>query len=41
MSMWRFMAALDGWSQAHNPDGDNGLSAQEADDLWEWVTDGD
>lgn len=40
MSMWRYMAALDGWAKAHNPDEANSLSQQEADELWEWVKDG-
>jgi len=40
MSMWQFMAAVDGWAQAHNPDDENTLSADEVDELWDMVKDG-
>lgn len=41
MSMWKYMAALEGWNKAHNPDADNSLSSGEVDELWEWLNDGD
>lgn len=39
-SLWKFMAAADGWAEAHCADDENSLSSQEADDLWEWLNDG-
>lgn len=37
MSVWQYMAALDGFVAAHDPDADKALSADEADDLWNWL----
>lgn len=37
MSMWQFMAAVDGYSKANKPDDEKGLSAKEKDDLWDWL----
>ena len=37
MSMWQFMAAVEGWARAHDPDAAGKLSASEKDDLWEMV----
>lgn len=37
MSMWQFMAALDGYIAANTPE-DDGLSVKEADDLFEWIS---
>jgi hypothetical protein len=39
MSMWQYMAALDGWISANSVDGDKQISAEEADDLWGWIED--
>lgn len=36
-SLWKFMAAADGWATAHCADEDKLLSADEVDELWEWV----
>ncbi|WP_275790562.1 hypothetical protein [Pararhizobium gei] len=36
MSMFQFFAALDGFEAFHNPD-DKGLTAKEADELWEFI----
>jgi hypothetical protein len=36
-SVWRFMAAMDGYAQAHGAGDANTLSDQAADDLWKWV----
>ncbi|MGB3044538.1 MAG: hypothetical protein WBB98_15265 [Xanthobacteraceae bacterium] len=40
MSVWQFAAAVEGWAKVHCPDDDKTLSAEEADDLWEWLNDG-
>ncbi len=37
MSMWQFMAALDGYSKAHDPKAKGKLNDAERDDLWELV----
>jgi hypothetical protein len=37
MSPWQFMAALEGFVSAHDPDGDKRLSDSEKDDLWQWL----
>ncbi len=39
MSMWQFMAAVDGYVTANSTD-DGGLSQKEKDELWEWVNEG-
>lgn len=36
MSMWQFMAAVDGYVKANTPD-DGSLSESEIDELWEWL----
>jgi len=36
MSVWQFMAAVDGYVQA-NTEGDGSLNGREADELWEWM----
>jgi hypothetical protein len=38
MSLWQFVAAVEGYAKANSSD--EGLSAKEADDLWEMVKDG-
>jgi len=38
MSVWEYMAALEGYAKAHNPDPNGGgLSETEKDELWELV----
>lgn len=37
MSVWQFMAAVDGYVEAHDPDAGKSLSDAEADDLWNWM----
>lgn len=39
MSMWQFMAAIDGYEKANSSESDsNKLSDQEKDELWEMVS---
>ncbi len=40
MSIWQFMAALDGYAQANNPSDGKSLSGSEMDAIWERVKDG-
>lgn len=37
MSMWQYMAALDGYVAANTPESEKGLSAKEKDELWDWL----
>ncbi|WP_323034106.1 GTA-gp10 family protein [Pararhodobacter sp.] len=37
MSLWQFLAALDGYAKAHDPKSGQKLKAGEKDDLWEMV----
>ncbi len=37
MSMWQFMAALDGYVTAHSADDGKSLTKDEEDDLWEMI----
>lgn len=37
MSVWQFMAAVDGYIEAKDPKSGDRLTDAEADDLWEWV----
>ncbi|GLU29468.1 hypothetical protein Brsp01_47010 [Brucella sp. NBRC 12950] len=37
MSMWQYMAALDGYIKANTPDEPGKLSDSEKDDLWDWI----
>jgi hypothetical protein len=37
MSMWQFMAALEGYARAHDPEAGKKLSETEKGDLWEWM----
>jgi len=37
MSMWQYMAALDGYIKANTPDEPGKLSESEKDELWDWV----
>lgn len=34
--MWQYMAAVDGYAKANAAD-DGKLSAQEVDDVWQWL----
>lgn len=36
MSMWQFMAAVDGYIEANASD-DVALTAKEVDELWSWL----
>lgn len=37
MSMWQYMAAVDGYIKANTSEESAGLSGREADELWEWM----
>lgn len=37
MSVWQYLAILEGYSAAHDPDGEKRLSSAEVDALWEFV----
>lgn len=37
MSVWQFMAAVDGYVKANTSEENASLSAKEADDLWGWL----
>lgn len=38
MSIWSFMAAIDGYRRVHAPSAKGKtLSAREADEIWEWM----
>jgi len=37
MSMWQFMAAVEGYADAHDPKRGERLSDADRDDLWEMV----
>jgi hypothetical protein len=40
MSMWQFMAALEGWVKSNSTDEDEGkgtMGAQQADEIWNWL----
>lgn len=36
MSMWQYMAAVEGYIAANNPD-ENRMSGKEVDDMWDWL----
>ena len=36
MSVWQYMAAIEGYEAAHSPD-DGSLSKGEIDELWDWL----
>lgn len=37
MSIWQYLAALEGYVLAHNPDADKALTESEKDDIWQWL----
>ena len=37
MSVWQYLAALDGYVAANNPDAAKSLTDEEADELFEWL----
>jgi hypothetical protein len=37
-SVFEYLAALDGFIEANDPDGDKRLTEAEKDDLWEWIS---
>lgn len=40
MSIWEFMAEVDGFVKANTPEDPGKLSKKEADDLWDWLQSG-
>ena len=40
MSIWQYVAAVEGFAAAHDPDADKRLSETDADALFAWVTEG-
>ena len=36
-SIWKFMAAADGFAKANDPNSGKDLSPAEADELWSWM----
>jgi len=40
MSIWDFLAAVEGYRQANDPDKDKHLSGAEQDAIWEFVSGG-
>ncbi len=40
MSMWQYMAAMDGYIKANTPNEPGKLSESEKDDLWDWLQGG-
>ena len=41
MSVFQYMAALDGFAEANDPEGDKRLSATEHAELADWILNGD
>jgi hypothetical protein len=38
LSMWEFMAAVEGWIKANSSEDSSGsLGSKEADEIWEWM----
>jgi len=37
MSVWQFMAAVQGYADANDPDREKSLTENERDDLWDWL----
>lgn len=37
MSIWQYLAVVEGYQQASNPDAGSDLSSEEADALWDWL----
>lgn len=37
MSMWQFMAAVDGYIKANTSEDDKSLTNSEIDDVWQWL----
>lgn len=40
MSIFQYLAALDGFIKANSSDDENVLSDKEKDELWEWLEEG-
>lgn len=40
MSVFQYMAALDGFAEANDPEGDKRLSSTERDELADWIING-
>lgn len=41
MSMWQYFAALNGYIEANTPKDGNKLTASQADDLFDWIDQGE
>lgn len=37
MSIWEYLAVVEGYRQAHDPDAGKELSSAEVDDLWDFI----
>lgn len=37
MSVWQYLAALDGYIKANSSDDSKSLSKREQDELWDWL----
>lgn len=37
MSVWQYVAAVEGYQKAHDPKGDGKLAPDEVDDIAEWL----
>ncbi|WGG61947.1 hypothetical protein [Brucella intermedia] len=40
MSMWQYLAAVEGYIKSNTPDDGKGLSAAEVDELFDWIQSG-
>lgn len=40
MSLWQYLAALEGYIAANSSDDDKRISASEADELWQFIQEG-
>jgi hypothetical protein len=38
MSIWDFLASVEGYRQANDPDADKRLNTNEQDQLWDFIT---
>jgi hypothetical protein len=37
MSVWQYMALVEGYIKANKPDDPGKMTASEADEMWEWL----
>lgn len=40
LSIFEYLAALDGFIEMNDPEGDKKLAESEKDDLWQWLQEG-